>query len=31
MFPRGSACVYIVYVVKTSIRNFFAKPKRSCF
>ena len=31
MFPRGSACVYIVHVVETSIRNYFAKPRRSCF
>ena len=31
MFPRGSACVYIVHVVKTGIRNYFAKPRRSCF
>ena len=27
MFPRGSACVYIVHVVKTSIRNYFAKTR----
>ena len=25
MFPRGSVCVHIVHVVKTSIRNFFGK------
>ena len=25
MFHRGSACVYVVYVVKTSIRNYFLK------
>ena len=31
MFPRGSACVYIVHVVKTSIRNYFANPTNSCF
>ena len=31
MFPGGSTCVYIVNVVKTSIRNYFAKPRRSCF
>ena len=31
MFPRGSGYVYIVHVVKTSIRNYFAKTRRSCF
>ena len=32
MFPRDSACVYIVHLVKTDlIRNYFAKPRRSCF
>ena len=31
LFPRGSACVYIENVVKTSIRNYFAKPRRGCF
>ena len=31
MFPRGSACVYIVHVVKTSTRNCSAKTRRSMF
>ena len=31
MFPRGSDCVYIVHVVHTIIRNYLAKPRRSCF
>ena len=31
MFPRGFACVYIVYMVKTSIRNYLGKPRRICF
>ena len=34
MCPRYSwtrACIYIVHVVKTGIRNHFAKPRRSCF
>ena len=31
MFSQGSACVYIVHIVKTSIRNYFAKPRRNCF
>ena len=29
MFLRGSASVYIVYVVNISICNYFAKPRRS--
>ena len=29
MFPRGSASVYTVHVVKIS--NYFAKPRCSCF
>ena len=31
MFPHGSACVFIVYVVKTSICNYFAKTRCSWF
>ena len=31
MFPRGSASVYIVYVVNISIGNYFAQCGRSCF
>jgi len=34
MSPRGSACVYTVYVEKTnrpSIGNYFDKTRRSCF
>ena len=29
--PRGSSCVYVVHVVKTNIRNYFAKTRRTCF
>ena len=28
--PRGSSCVYVVHV-KTNIRNYFAKSRRTCF
>ena len=31
MFPHGSACIFIVHVLKTNIRNYFAKTKLSCF
>ena len=31
MFPRGSASVYTVHVIKISIGNYFAKPRRSFF
>ena len=30
MFPRGSACVYIVHMVKTNSPNYSAKTRRSC-
>ena len=28
MFPRGSACVYTVHMVKTSIGNYFDKTRQ---